>query len=352
MLNIVQTSKKKILDVGQTVKRNISILIMFLPLLSFVIPFIVLYYLYPSSFEETWQGRTYYLFFIWLVFLETILNWGGLQTTKINKLRSKRTVGFIISLFFPTVYVLIANFLGLNSAIMHLYMQHMGPGHEWWAYLMPLSIEYLVFGAMFTIINVITYGKRNLAHFSISTSFLFAIGAIYIMDNLYPNGSFTPFQILVQPTATLAANFLNLIGYQTRFLTPALPGVPRLKAWNSVGVTTYFDIGWPCAGVESLLLYTITILLFLKKSDIPWKQMVIYFIFGAIVTYFINILRISTIFVISINTGGGYTIPTQRFHEYYGQLYSIIWIISYPLIMIGSRALWKKIKNRNLLKRA
>ncbi len=346
MLPIAQIMKETILDIPQIVKRNISVLVKLLPILSFIIPVIILYYLYASSFEETWKGRTYYLFFIWLVFLETILSWEELKTNKINKLRSIRTMGFIISLLLPAVYVLAANFLGLNSVISHLYMQHMGPGYEWWAYFIPLAIEYLVFAAMFTIIGVITYGKKGLTDFSISASLLFAIGVIYIMDDLYPNGSFTPFQILVQPTAALAANFLNLIGYRTRFLSPVLPGVPRLEAKNSVGVSTYFDIGWPCAGIESLLLYTITILLFLKKSHIPLKQMAIYFIFGAIVTYFINILRIATIFVIDINAGGGYQIPTQRFHEYYGQLYSIIWIISYPLIIIGSRALWRKIKSR------
>lgn len=333
-------------NVLQAAKRNIGILIKLLPIFSFIIPLIVLYYLYPSSFEATWKGRTYYLFFIWLVFLETILSWEELKTNKINKLRSIRTVGFTISLLLPTIYILAANFFGLNSVISHLYMQHMGPGYEWWAYFIPLSIEYLVFGAMFAIIELITYGKKGLVDFSISASLLFAIGVIYIMDDLYPNGSFAPFQILVQPTATLAANFLNLIGYQTRFLNSVLPNVPRLEAWNSMGVTTYFDIGWPCAGIESLLLYTITILLFLKKSKIPQNHMVIYFILGAVVTYFINILRIVTIFVIDINAGGGYTIPAQRFHEYYGQLYSITWIISYPLLIIGSRALWRKSKSQ------
>ena len=42
-------------------------------LLSFAIPFAVLFGLDPQSFNATWKGRTFYLFFLWLIFLELIL---------------------------------------------------------------------------------------------------------------------------------------------------------------------------------------------------------------------------------------------------------------------------------------
>ncbi|MDI6847937.1 MAG: archaeosortase/exosortase family protein [Candidatus Bathyarchaeia archaeon] len=331
-------------DVIQKVKKNTHILRKLLPLLSFVIPFLVLYSLYPKSFEATWKGRTYYLFFLWLASLEITLGWEELQTDKVDKLRSIRTFAFIIALLLPTIYVLIANFLGLNSAIVDLAKQsNMG---SWWAELMPLSLEYLVFGVIFAAINLIEYGKEGLGDFSISTFLLFAIGAFYIMDNFYPHGHLTPLQFLVLPTTILAANVLNLMGYQTTMTITTNPyhgWMPSLTAWDPKNPLTlaHFGIGWPCAGVESLMIYTVTIWLFLKKSAIPLKQKIIYFVIGAVVTYVINILRIVTIFVIAMNNGDWW-----RFHDFYGQLYSITWIMSYPLIMIGSRALWGKIKER------
>ncbi|MCK4433881.1 exosortase/archaeosortase family protein, partial [Candidatus Bathyarchaeota archaeon] len=106
-----------------------------------------------------------------------------------------------------------------------------------------------------------------------------------------------------------------------------------------------FLIAWPCAGVESLIIYTLVILLFLKESLIPWKQRIVYFAIGAIVTYFINVLRIVTIFVISIPCHSTQN-AVWRFHNIYGQLYSIAWIISYPLIIIGTRVLWQKIRSQ------
>ena len=336
-------------DVIQKVKKNTHILRKLLPLLSFVIPFLVLYSLYPKSFEATWKGRTYYLFFLWLASLEITLGWEELQTDKVDKLRSIRTFAFVIALLLPTIYVLIANFLGLNSAIVDLAKQsNMG---SWWAELMPLSLEYLVFGVIFAAINLIEYGKEGLGDFSISTFLLFAIGAFYIMDNFYPYGHLTPLQFLVLPTTILAANVLNLIGYQTIMTIttrPDLGWLPHLTASDLKSIPfkhAGYYIGWPCAGVESLAIYTATILLFLKKSVIPLKQKIIYFMIGAVVTYFINILRIVTIFLIGMNYGER-SAEVFRFHDFYGQLYSITWIISYPLIIIGSRVLWGKIRER------
>jgi len=325
----------------QTVKKGINILSKLLPLFSFIIPFLILYYLYPKSFEATWKGRTYYLFFLWLFLLEIILSWEKLQTRKISDMKLARKIALIISLLIPAVYVIVANFYGLNYMIENLAQQHTIPC----AGDMPLSTEYLVFAALFALIILIEYGTSGLRNFSISAVFLGIIGGIYTIDNIYPYGRFTPFQILVPTTTMLAANVLNLIGYETRisFISnhPTYGSMPLLIAGDSQGRSSGpIAIAWPCSGVESLLIYTVTILLFLKKSGIPWKHRIIYFMIGAIVTYFINILRIVTIFVIAINGG-----DIWAFHDYYGQLYSITWIISYPLIIVGSRVLWRKIKN-------
>jgi len=319
-------------DIVRKFKKNIQILVKLSPVFSFIVPFLILYLLYPNSFEATWKGRTYYLFFLWLVSLEIILGWEEIQTSKVDKLRSVRAFAFIITLLLPTIYVVAANFYGLNSVIEEIAEQRNIP----WANVMPLSTEYLVFAVLFTLVILLEYGTNGLRD-SISTLFLGIIGAIYTIDNIYPQGRFTPFQVFVPTTTTLAAKVLDLMGYMTRLGTSN--GMPTLIAWNSQGAWGA-KIAWPCAGIESLLIYTVIILLFLKKTAISWKHKTIYFIIGAIVTYLINILRIVTIFTIAIN-GGDY----MRFHDYYGQLYSITWIISYPLLIIGSRALWSKIRN-------
>ncbi len=312
-----------ITNITQVFKKNTDNLIKLLTLLSFIIPFLVLYFLYPYSFEATWKGRTYYLFFLWLFFLEMILSWEQLQTKK-WKLKSIRTVALIIALLLPSIYVVAANYFGLNTMIVNLAVQYNVPLADW----MPLATEYLVFTALFASIILLAYGIHGLIDFAISAFFLGIIGVIYTIDNLYPEGSFTPFQFLVPTTARLAATVLNLLGYQTHWFG-IYGGMPTFIAWDSQGrYSLPFSIAWPCSGIESLVIYTVIMLLFLKKSNISWIRRIIYFVIGAIVTYFINILRIVTIYVISINAGN-----IWRFHDYYGQLYSIAWIISYPLLI-------------------
>lgn len=323
-----------------------------LPIIAFVIPFLILYSLYPKSFqggpawEGSWQGRFFYLFFLWLLSLELILGWDELQTSKVNKLRSVRTFAFIIAFLLPTIYVITANYGGMNAVIAETAAQKNVP----LAYLMPLSAEYFVFAALFNLIILLAYGTNGLKEFSISAFFLGIIGIIYTMDILYPYGRFTPFQLLVPTTATFAANFLNLMGYETSLTisTTARYGtLPYLVVEDSLGRVAAFGIAWPCSGIESLIIYSVTILLFLRKTAIPWTQKVAYFVIGAAVTYFINILRIVSIFLIAVDYGA-VSPQVDLFHNYYGPLYSIIWIISYPLIIIGSRALWSKIRSQKI----
>jgi thaumarchaeosortase len=342
MQDIVQAVKEKFSSLVVTIKKNRGNMIKLLPLISFIIPVAILYFIDPPYFEKTWQGRTYELFFVWLCLLELILNWEEAGASRIGKLKSVRGIAFATFLLMPTMYVIAANFFGLNAMIYDLAMS-LNVG-EHWALLIPLSTEYLVFMGLFVVIVLLGQGTRGVRNYSISILFLGIIGGLYTIDNLFPWGRFTPFQAIVPTTTTLAANVLNLMGYQTSTFTRVSAEygqLPYLYAQNSKG-SAAFGIAWPCAGVESLLIYTVTILLFLSKSAIPGLQRAVYFVVGALVTYFINILRIATIFVIQINEGD---LARQRFHDYYGQLYSIVWIVSYPLIIIGSRTVRTKVRN-------
>ena len=321
-------------------KENTSKLLRLLPLLAFTLPFLWLYYLDPSSFELMWKGRTFQLFFIWLIALELILDWEKLQTSKIHNLFSARTVAFIATLALPTIYVWISNYWGLNTVITDVARQS---GVQWWD-LMALATEYLVFSIFYCLMVFVLYGTKGLKTFSVPLFFLLAVGTLYTIDNLYPYGQFTLFQFLVPTTTTLASAVLNLWGYNTILTTQTdsirgtLPLLTATDPNNPLRSAT-FGVAWPCAGIESLLIFTVVVLLFLKRMPISWKAKIGYFVVGAAVTYLINILRIVAIFIIGVN--GQDVTP---FHFYYGPLYSITWIVAYPLIILGSQSLWRKLK--------
>jgi thaumarchaeosortase len=323
-------------------KEHANALLKLLPLVAFAVPLLWLYLLDAGSFELMWKGRTFQLFFVWLIALELILGWESLQPNRIAKPFSVKTFAFILALALPTLYVVIAYYLGLNAAIVAASEQ----SQITFADSMALSTEYLVFAAFFCLLVFMQFGKKGLKDFSVPAVFLGIVGAIYTIDNVFPYGQFTPFQLFVPTTANLAASALNLMGYQTSLT--AAGSMPRLTATdpgNPVRTAT-FDIAWPCAGIESLLIFTVVALLFLKRMQISWKAKTAYFTVGAAVTYFINILRIASFYPLGMDYGVN-SEQVSLFHNYYGPLYSIAWIVSYPLLILGSQMLWQKIASKN-----
>ncbi|MBT0160105.1 hypothetical protein G4O51_08980 [Candidatus Bathyarchaeota archaeon A05DMB-2] len=335
-------------DLLAAVKKHEDALVKLSPLLVFVVPLLWLYLLDAASFEMLWKGRTFQLFFIWLIALELVLDWEKIKPTAVVKFVSVRTLVFIVALLLPTMYVVIANYLGLNVAIV-------AASEQSGVFLygsMPLAIEYLTFTALFCLNAFLTFGKKGLTSFSVPAFFLGMVGAIYTIDNVYPYGTFAPFQSLVPTTATLAANILSLLGYSTVYTVNTLPGsgaMPYLTVTDPANSdrTATFAIAWPCAGIESFLIFTVVALLFLKRMPMSLKAKVGYFAVGAVVTYFINVLRIVMIFIISMDNGVN-SDAVKLFHNYYGPLYSIAWIVAYPLIILGTQSLMHKIARKPL----
>lgn len=327
------------------IKSHSDTVIKLLPLFAFIAPLALLYLLNPldpylklsarDSFELMWKGRTFQLFFIWLMALEFILNWESIKP-KISKQNKTKLLAVAIALLLPTMYVVFENYLGLNATIANSALQSRVAFSD----SMPLAMEYLVFSVLFCLTVFIYFGKKGLAGFALPALFVGLVGVLYTIDNVFPYGEFTPFQLLVPTTAMLAAGVLGFMGYTTLLGTEN--GMPTLQGTGPLG-TAKFSIAWPCAGIESLLIFTAVVLLFLQQMHISWKTKTGYFIVGALVTYFINVLRIATIFTIGMEFGVNSN-QVQMFHFYYGPLYSIAWIVSYPLIILVSQGLWRKIK--------
>jgi thaumarchaeosortase len=323
--------------------KNRQILFNLLPLIAFAVPLIWLYTLDAASFEAMWKGRTFQLFFIWLVALELIMGWDAFNKQKLANLGFARTLAFVASLFLPTIYVLLSYYGGLNAAIMN-WATLQGVT---WANTMPLSIEYLAFAVVFLAIVLLEFGVKGIKAYSVPAFFLVLVGAIYLIDNVFPYGTFTPFQIFVPTTTSLASYFLNSMGYTTsiqNFHNDVQGTMPFLTATNpSTGATATFSIAWPCAGIESFLIFTVVMLLFLKRMPISLKAKVGYFAFGAAVTYFLNSLRIVNIFTAGMVYGEN-SVQVQNIHFYYGPLYAVAWIVMYPLLILATRSLWRKLK--------
>lgn len=293
-------------------------------------------------FDYTWKGRLFLLFFIWLFVLESFLSLGLLKEDLKIKHRSRvKVLVILLCAMIPLIYVIAINFLGLDQIVLGAgelirgdYWRAVNPVNwgntlqgDW-----PMSLEYVVFTVSFLATILLAYEKKGLKMFSLSAAIVAGIGAVYMIDTMYPYGAFTPFQALALPTAACAAVLLQAIGIPFHMAyIPGYGSAPIISV-TAQGISVPTSIAWPCAGVHSLFLYIIIVLLLFKKSDISGFRKAIYFIIGAVGTYSVNVLRIVTYFVVLINQGRE---PALIFHNVYGELYFFTWILVFILLVVG-----------------
>jgi len=285
-------------------------------------------------FDLTWKGRMFYLFFIWLLLLESILDWEVIvekQRTFQNRFRVLLPCIFATV---PSVYILSVNFLGLNQMILNFGQAlQIRPDfiNEHW----PLSVEYLILISFFISAMWLAYGSVGLKSFAISLSLLAGIGVTYLVDTIWPFGTFKPMQLLAVPTAAFATALLDLLGYNVELTYPVFSseyGAFPLMTVGAGGETVRANVAWPCAGVHSLLLFALITLVFFKKTTIPRERKIIFFLIGAAGTYLTNVFRIASFFTISVHYGSK---AGEVFHNSYGELYFIAWVLLFFIVVLA-----------------
>lgn len=293
-------------------------------------------------FDYTWKGRLFLLFFVWLFVLESFLSLDAMKEANLkNEHRNRlKTLIILACAAIPLIYIIAVNFLGLDQPIIQagdwLRGDYWRAHWQYWENSLhgdwPLSLEYVVFTGSFLATVLLAYGKKGLKLFALSAGLVAGIAIFYMIDTMYPATGFAPFQALALPTAACAAVVLQTIGIPfTMAYIPAYGSAPIISV-TANGASIPTTIAWPCAGVHSLFLYTIITLLLFKKSDISGVRQAIYFVVGAAATYFVNVLRIVSYFVILLNQGQEQALI---FHNVYGELYFFSFILVYIVLIVA-----------------
>jgi len=307
------------------------------------------YHLFSQNFVFgwTWKGRMFYLIFLWLLFIESIIDWKSVIEKKPKN--PYNTSASLICALVPTLYVLSINFLGLSQTILET-GRKLGITLDDFTYFhWPLSCEYTVFTIFFMMATALAYKKEGLGTFSLAFSFLGGVSVAYMFDTIYPFGVFKPLQEFTLPTAASAAALFDLLGYKTTltFSSTYMDSLPCLTV-SMGGKTAGVAIAWACAGVHSLLLYVLIILVFFKKANISDFRKLLYFIIGLFGTFSVNVLRIFSVVVIMLNYGRDAGIV---FHNTYGEIYFFTWIFLYILLIACIQKFTLAERARHILQR-
>ena len=289
-------------------------------------------------FDYTWKGRLFLLFFVWLFVLESFIGLKWINEERESHRSKLKILAIFTCALIPIFYIIGVNSLGLDQIIVRagelIRLDYWKAHSAFWENTLygdwPLSLEYVVFTLSFLATVLLAYGKKSLRTFSISAVLVAGISVVYMIDTMYPFGAFAPFQVLALPTAAGAAIMLQAMGIPFNFLYSPGFGTPII-AMNLNGSTVTTSIAWPCAGVHSLFLYTVIMLLLLKRTNISAFRKSVYFIAGAIGTFTVNVFRIVTYFTLLINQGRE---AALNFHNIYGEYYFFSWILVYILLII------------------
>jgi thaumarchaeosortase len=85
------------------------------------------------------------------------------------------------------------------------------------------------------------------------------------------------------------------------------------------------QVFWPSAGVHSMIIYTLVMLAFLLKMDIPLQRKLVYFVIGTIGTAAVNLIRIISLslFALMITTNVN---EWEAFHSVAGEIMFLPWL--------------------------
>jgi thaumarchaeosortase len=191
----------------------------------------------------------------------------------------------------------------------------------------------MVFFVAFLAAIILAYKTKGLKIFSISLSLLGAISVAYMLDTVYPFGVFRPLQEVALPITASAAALFDALGYSVTMTYPVHLGpslLPSLMV-SAGGRVAEYSISWACAGVYSLLLYLLIILVFFKRTNISGFRKLSYFVIGLFGTFCSAVLRVYTIFVISLQSGYK---AGMFFHNTYGELFGFTWVFVFIILIV------------------
>jgi exosortase/archaeosortase family protein len=148
---------------------------------------------------------------------------------------------------------------------------------------------------------------------------------------------------MVPPTASTSSALLNILGYPSEqyayYVTYA-----NYDETQSVTVLEVrgidLIINWPCAGIHSVIIFTLMILVFAKNSQFSPISKIIIAAIGTTGTFLANAARISYKEILYITTGQG---VTHLFHDYYDALFYMAWFMSFILMVTYANSMKKRI---------
>jgi thaumarchaeosortase len=256
-------------------------------LIFLIAPIIFAFISYPASFTITWnEGRGGFLFALVFIVFEV------LSTPKICTNHKRLIIVSILSLI-TILYLASVDSFGFRETIKSsaTYYHVVLPESWTWMWDYIVLVSFLV-ASLFTF-----FGAKFYTVAPAALAYLAGSAIILSLDAFFPYDSLGPLQMVVPLYLEIDEKTINWVD---KYLIDLGPRTPAVAEGNSLVLTGpngpfALRVFWPSAGVHSLIIYSIVMLAFLLKIEIPLKRRIAYFIIGTFGTSIVNLVRITSL---------------------------------------------------------
>jgi thaumarchaeosortase len=173
----------------------------------------------------------------------------------------------------------------------------------------------------------ILFGKKWYKIAPAGAIYLVGTAVILSLDAFFPFDSLGPLQFIVPEYLQIDQALISFIDSHIMNVGPGLPATARgnLLFLNGLHGPFALQVFWPSAGVHSMIIYTLVMLAFLLKMDIPLQRKLVYFVIGTIGTAAVNVIRIISLslFALMITTNVN---EWEAFHSVAGEIMFLPWL--------------------------
>jgi thaumarchaeosortase len=191
------------------------------------------------------------------------------------------------------------------------------------------------------------FGKKWYKIAPAGAIYLAGSAAILALDAFFPYDTLGPLQFIVPIYLQIDQGIVNFIDTNIVNVGPENPestSAParardNLLILNGLHGPFALQVFWPSAGVHSMIIYTLVMLAFLLKMDMPLKRKLILFAIGTFGTAAVNVIRIIalTLYALVVTTN---VREWEAFHSVAGEIMFLPWLGVYlgiVMFMEGKR---------------
>ena len=303
-------------------------------------PIVFVFIAYSDTFSMSWnQGRGGFLFGLAFIVAEIV---------GIKFVVPKNRLIFAIPLVIATMSYFIALGFGLHDYILDAapafnvvgcdVKNPQGCIYSWgwlWDFVV-ITIFVVSAAALF-------FGKKWIRIVIAGPVFLGGSAIILSLDTFFPFDTLGPLQYFVPHMVQANIWIINVLEHGIA------TGRDNLMFLSGDHGNFVLQVFWPSAGVHSIIIYSLVMMAFLLKMNIPRNRKAMYFGLGIIGTIIINLIRIFSLSVFALKVSTD-PVEFEEYHSIAGEIMFLPWLFVFLLVVTAIETKRLKQKEESIQK--